>query len=90
MPFEKQCVLPGRFVATGARADHSTPHLPRAAGSYYASTKNIAWPPEVHDYNEKFTKCLQKIKTRHDPTVMTVACVSSTPSRPRAPAAADA
>lgn len=43
--------------------------------SYYASTKNIAWPPEVHDYNEKFTKCLQKIKTRHDPTVMAVACV---------------
>ncbi|CED82718.1 Dehydrogenase kinase [Phaffia rhodozyma] len=40
---------------------------------YYGSTKDIIWPPEVHDYNDRFTKCLQKIKARHDPTVMTVA-----------------
>ncbi|OWZ36265.1 hypothetical protein LQV05_006392 [Cryptococcus neoformans] len=33
----------------------------------------IIYPPEVHDYNEKFTQLLQVIKHRHDPTVTTVA-----------------
>lgn len=33
----------------------------------------IIYPPEVHDYNEKFTELLQVIKHRHDPTVTTVA-----------------
>jgi pyruvate dehydrogenase kinase 2/3/4 len=44
-------------------------HSPR----YYADTDNIAWPPQVQDYNKRFTKVLQAIKTRHDPTVTTVA-----------------
>ncbi|ODN81426.1 hypothetical protein L202_01858 [Cryptococcus amylolentus CBS 6039] len=33
----------------------------------------IIYPPEVHEYNEKFTHLLQDIKHRHDPTVTTVA-----------------
>jgi pyruvate dehydrogenase kinase 2/3/4 len=40
---------------------------------YYANTNNIQWPPEVQDYNKRFTKILQHIKSRHDPTVTTVA-----------------
>ncbi|KAJ3756702.1 mitochondrial branched-chain alpha-ketoacid dehydrogenase kinase-domain-containing protein [Lentinula raphanica] len=42
---------------------------------YYAAplSSNISWPPEVHDYNKRFTKMLELIKTRHDPTVTTVA-----------------
>ncbi|KAF9528724.1 mitochondrial pyruvate dehydrogenase [Crepidotus variabilis] len=40
---------------------------------YYANTNNIAWPPDVQDYNKRFTKLLEHIKTRHDPTVTTVA-----------------
>ncbi|GLB45101.1 putative dehydrogenase [Lyophyllum shimeji] len=41
---------------------------------YYADTDNIVdWPPQVQDYNKRFTRCLEKIKTRHDPTVTTVA-----------------
>ncbi|KAF7315998.1 Protein-serine/threonine kinase [Mycena indigotica] len=40
---------------------------------YYANTKGISWPPEVADYNTRFTKALEMIKTRHDPTVTTVA-----------------
>lgn len=40
---------------------------------YYAKTTNVSWPPEVQDYNTRFTKVLQTIKTRHDPTVTTVA-----------------
>jgi pyruvate dehydrogenase kinase 2/3/4 len=40
---------------------------------YYASTTGIDWPPEVRDYNSRFTKALDAIKRRHDPTVTTVA-----------------
>jgi pyruvate dehydrogenase kinase 2/3/4 len=34
---------------------------------------NVKYPPEVHEYNDKFTRALEKIKKRHDPTVTTVA-----------------
>lgn len=34
---------------------------------------DIAWPPEVYEYNKKFNKLLENIKKRHDPTVTTVA-----------------
>ncbi|KAF9219532.1 alpha-ketoacid dehydrogenase kinase [Gyrodon lividus] len=40
---------------------------------YYAQTPSHAYPPEVHDYNARFTKTLDAIKRRHDPTVTTVA-----------------
>ncbi|KAH9015631.1 mitochondrial pyruvate dehydrogenase [Lactarius pseudohatsudake] len=40
---------------------------------YYAQTTNTEWPPEVHDYNKRFTQTLEAIKKRHDPTVTTVA-----------------
>jgi len=41
---------------------------------YYANTNGIThWPPEVQDYNKRFTKLLEHIKSRHDPTVTTVA-----------------
>lgn len=40
---------------------------------YYADTRSINWPPEVHDFNRRFTKTLESIKKRHDPTVTTVA-----------------
>jgi pyruvate dehydrogenase kinase 2/3/4 len=45
----------------------------RLSCRYYAITTNIEWPPEVHDYNSRFTKTLEAIKRRHDPTVTTVA-----------------
>ena len=40
---------------------------------YYAKTAGVDWPPEVRDYNSRFTKILDTIKRRHDPTVATVA-----------------
>lgn len=33
----------------------------------------VHWPPEVHNYNEQFTRCLEVIKRRHDAVVTTVA-----------------
>jgi pyruvate dehydrogenase kinase 2/3/4 len=40
---------------------------------YFANTSSIVWPPEVREYNKQFTKTLEMIKKRHDPTVTTVA-----------------
>lgn len=40
---------------------------------YFANTSGINWPPEVREYNRKFTRTLEMIKKRHDPTVATVA-----------------
>lgn len=40
---------------------------------YYAKPSDIRWPPEVHDYNERFTSCLSNIKNRHDPVVTSIA-----------------
>jgi len=40
---------------------------------YYARITNTEWPPEIYDYNRRFTKTLDAIKRRHDPTVTTVA-----------------
>ncbi|KAJ7634436.1 mitochondrial branched-chain alpha-ketoacid dehydrogenase kinase-domain-containing protein [Roridomyces roridus] len=40
---------------------------------YYANTTGVNWPPEVSHYNTRFTKTLETIKSRHDPTVTTVA-----------------
>jgi hypothetical protein len=42
--------------------------------SYYSQPdETISWPPEVHDYNDRFTRLLSNIKRRHDPVVTTVA-----------------
>ncbi|KAL4071396.1 mitochondrial branched-chain alpha-ketoacid dehydrogenase kinase-domain-containing protein [Scleroderma yunnanense] len=40
---------------------------------YFAHTPSHLYPPEVHDYNARFTRSLEAIKRRHDPTVATVA-----------------
>ncbi|KAG2133089.1 mitochondrial branched-chain alpha-ketoacid dehydrogenase kinase-domain-containing protein [Suillus cothurnatus] len=40
---------------------------------YYAKSSSIDWPPSVLDYNARFTRMLEAIKRRHDPTVTTVA-----------------
>lgn len=41
---------------------------------YYATVdEGVQWTPEIIDYNKRFTKCLQKIKARHDPVVTTMA-----------------
>ena len=41
---------------------------------YYASTDDDGdWPPELNNYNQKFSKTLEIIKKRHDSVVTTVA-----------------
>jgi len=41
---------------------------------YYSQPdETISWPPEVHDYNDRFTRLLSNTKRRHDPVVTIVA-----------------
>merc|ERR1711939_256763 len=45
-----------------------------ATHRYYADPGDkVDWPPEVHQYNEEFTRLLSNIKRRHDPVVTTIA-----------------
>lgn len=45
-----------------------------SARRYYASADDGGeWPPEMHDYNQRFAKSLEGIKRRHDSVVTTVA-----------------
>ena len=45
-----------------------------SARRYYASTDDEGnWPPELSDYNTRFSKTLEGIKRRHDSVVTTVA-----------------
>lgn len=44
------------------------------ARRYFAAADDgQSWPPELADYNRKFSRCLEQIKRRHDPVVTTVA-----------------
>ncbi len=40
---------------------------------YYANLPDQQWPSEIEQYNEDFTKALEKIKKRHDAVVTTIA-----------------
>ena len=45
-----------------------------AAKRYYSATEDTNdWPPELNDYNNKFSGTLDKIKRRHDGVVTTIA-----------------
>lgn len=55
------------------RSSGSDPFSPPRQRYYANPGSEIKWPPEVLDYNEKFTKLLSNIKKRHDPVVTTVA-----------------
>lgn len=55
----------------GGRSNISRKQIPLES-RYYASFEGIDWPPEIQDYNESFTRCLEKIKKRHDPVVTTI------------------
>ncbi|KAG8765781.1 hypothetical protein FRC20_008310, partial [Serendipita sp. 405] len=64
----------GRAMKTNGNGGKKM-RIPMDRRYYYdpAETLDVAWPPEVYEYNKKFTKVLDAIKKRHDPTVTTVA-----------------
>ncbi|KAF9255228.1 alpha-ketoacid dehydrogenase kinase [Marasmius fiardii PR-910] len=64
----------------GSRADSvaafnkTRMRVPMEKRRYYAApNESVQWPPEIRDYNYRFTRALEEIKSRHDPTVTTVA-----------------
>jgi hypothetical protein len=72
--WERQAACPGRTkVGHFPDAIIFVADLPTIPYRYYAQTPSHAYPPEVHDHNSRFTKALDAIKRRHDPTVTTVA-----------------
>ena len=88
---EERCSRWKRCRAVEVQAPHAqlpqravAARLTTAAGRYYANHANIkSWPPEVHDYNESFTRCLETIKKRHDAVVTTVGeCTRFVPPSP--------
>lgn len=60
---------------TGAsRPSIAAAHADCRGRRYYADPGDkVDWPPEVHQYNEEFTRLLSNIKRRHDPVVTTIA-----------------
>jgi pyruvate dehydrogenase kinase 2/3/4 len=69
VPMEKRCV-PLKFRLLPFFVTFGSFHRVR----YYAKANGRKhWPPEIHEFNAKFTKTLERIKHRHDPTVTTVA-----------------
>ncbi|TDL16167.1 mitochondrial pyruvate dehydrogenase [Rickenella mellea] len=63
----------GQPSGSNGNGDKTKLRIPIERSRYYAAAPNIDWPPEVQDYNTRFTKTLENIKRRHDPTVTTVA-----------------
>lgn len=63
--------LERRYVSPEPHANKYIPCL--LSARYYAKSSAIEWPPSVLDYNARFTRMLEAIKRRHDPTVTTVA-----------------
>lgn len=50
---------------------------------YYVTVDDgVKWPPELIDYNKRFTKLLQNIKHRHDPVVTTMGTLPLLPHPP--------
>ncbi|KAF8527102.1 mitochondrial branched-chain alpha-ketoacid dehydrogenase kinase-domain-containing protein [Gautieria morchelliformis] len=71
-PAMRKFIVPGSPAAGNGIQNRTKLRIPMER-RYYAHTGEVDWPPEVRDYNSRFTKCLDVIKRRHDPTVTTVA-----------------
>jgi len=72
IPNPSLALLSGDYSGTGSSNGNGKLRIP-IDKRYYAKTTGIVWPPEIRDYNNRFTQALENIKKRHDPTVTTVA-----------------
>ncbi|KAF8252302.1 pyruvate dehydrogenase kinase-like protein [Wilcoxina mikolae CBS 423.85] len=71
-------IEPGKYRSSpwqnGNGNGNGNGHSKKSVRRYYATVDEGAqWPPEIVDYNKRFTKLLQTIKHRHDPVVTTMA-----------------
>ncbi|MCJ1372422.1 hypothetical protein MMC20_003646 [Loxospora ochrophaea] len=65
----------GQYQSSPQSNGSSNGHSGRTSSRrYYASADDgQEWPPELNDYNQRFSKTLEGIKRRHDSVVTTVA-----------------
>jgi pyruvate dehydrogenase kinase 2/3/4 len=69
-------VEPGKYrsIPWGSNGNGDIGSKKGSARRYYATVDDgLEWPPELHDYNQRFSKALQGIKRRHDGVVTTIA-----------------
>ncbi|KAI9848256.1 MAG: hypothetical protein M1838_000612 [Thelocarpon superellum] len=71
-------VEPGRYRSSPwqdqSNGSNGTSKRPATTRRYYATVDDgLEWPPELHDYNQRFAKTLEVIKRRHDSVVTTIA-----------------
>ena len=62
----KRCVYPWKGGVPVRSKCMRRGNLTLSWRRYFANTSGITWPPEVRDYNKKFTKTLEMIKKRQD------------------------
>ncbi|KAG9093738.1 hypothetical protein FS749_013832 [Ceratobasidium sp. UAMH 11750] len=74
MPKLLRAIGPARFGSTQTSGNGNGGKMRIPMQRLYCSAKSSeVWPPEVYEYNKNFTRALEAIKRRHDPTVTTVA-----------------
>ena len=68
-------VKPGQYRSGGKQDVDNKKAAAAKARRYYSAADegNGDWPPELNDYNSKFSQTLEKIKRRHDSVVTTIA-----------------
>lgn len=68
-------VKKGQYKSGGKQNTDSEKAAAGKARRYYSAADdgNGDWPPELNDYNTKFSQTLEKIKRRHDSVVTTIA-----------------
>jgi pyruvate dehydrogenase kinase 2/3/4 len=71
-------VVPGQYTSSpwqqNGNGNGNGEHKRGSARRYFATVEaSTDWPPELHDYNQRFAQTLHAIKRRHDSVVTTVA-----------------
>lgn len=70
---ENPDVKPGTYTSSPWQTSNGHGNSKKGGRRYYVTVDEGGnWPPEIVDYNKRFTKLLQTIKHRHDPVVTTM------------------
>ncbi|TGO62019.1 hypothetical protein BOTNAR_0120g00050 [Botryotinia narcissicola] len=74
--FEERLMKPAKINGKQSKILAEATQNPSSAAArrYFATVEDSTdWPPELHDYNQRFAQTLNHIKRRHDGVVTTVA-----------------
>lgn len=68
-------IKPGQYRSQPQSSENQMEErkIPTTRKYYSAAEDNGAWPPELNDFNGRFSSTLEKIKRRHDSVVTTMA-----------------